>query len=231
MITLREVFLAAIKSLSRGKTFLQALLAFWISPALLKAGTADPGSSSPDRTPLDEPKPRRSPHDFLKEAEGLFLDPVEGGDALERFALRLGAQFAEGLLGNPACMLPSYNHQLPNRSEHGRYLALDVGGSTLRIALVELRGSAGEGRHGSESSRILRLESFKIEREIKNLEGMAFFDWMARRIVDTVSKEALDADHTPEKPLLMGLAWSFPIEYVVYFHKPPPPFLPRRERF
>lgn len=233
MITLREVFLAAIKSLSRGKTFLQALLAFWISPALLKAGSADPGSSNPeDRTPLGEPKPRRSPHDFLKEAEGLFLDPVEGGDALERFALRLGAQFGEGLLRNPACMLPSYNHQLPNRSEHGRYLALDVGGSTLRIALVELRGSAGEGegeaRRGGESSRILRLESFKIEREIKNLEGMAFFDWMARRIVDTVSKEALDADHTPEKPLLMGLAWSFPIEYVVYLvHFT---YTPRRER-
>lgn len=203
MTTLREVFLAAIKSLSRGKTFIQALLAFWISPTTLKRTESH---SIPNST-LDVPTPQRSPDDFLKEAEELLLHSVQGGDALKELSLKLKAQFKEGLLHNPACMLPSYNHQLPNRSERGQYLALDVGGSTLRIALVELRGRDAQG----SESRILRLESFKIEREVKNLEGMAFFDWMARKIVDTVSK-ALGSETTSEKPLLMGLAWSFPIE-------------------
>lgn len=203
MPTLREVFVAALKSLLRGKTFIQALLAFWISPAAIK--DAAPGSSIPNRDEVAS-KPRRSPEDFLREAEELFLHSVRP-DGLGEFSRGLKAQFRHGLLSNPACMLPSYNHQLPSRSEHGQYLALDVGGSTLRVALVQLRGR--EARGGE--SRIARLDSFKIDPSIKKLKGTAFFDWMAQRIVDTVS-QALGAENSPEKPLLMGLAWSFPIE-------------------
>ncbi|KAJ0110138.1 hypothetical protein J7T55_000570 [Diaporthe amygdali] len=203
MPTLREVFVAALKSLLRGKTFLQALLAFWISPAAIK--DAGPGSSIPKGAEVAS-KPPRSPEDFLREAEELLLHPIRP-DGLSEFSLSLKAQFRDGLLNNPACMLPSYNHQLPNRSECGQYLALDVGGSTLRVALVELRGQEAQG---SESC-IVRIDSFKIDPAIKKLKGTAFFDWMAQRIVDTVSK-ALGSENSPEKPLLMGMAWSFPIE-------------------
>lgn len=206
MTTLREVFIAAIKSLLRGKNFIQALLALWISPSLLKDSGCEESSSSSSITTVDEPKERRSPNDFLAEVEELFLQPIQG-DALQEFALKLKAQFKEGLLKNPACMLPSYNHQLPSRSEHGQYLALDVGGSTLRVALVELRGREAVG----SESRIVRLDSFKIDRQVKNLVGMAFFDWMAQKIVATVSS-ALGSENSAEEPLLMGLAWSFPIE-------------------
>ncbi|KAI3395237.1 hypothetical protein diail_1663 [Diaporthe ilicicola] len=203
MPTLREVFVAALKSLLRGKTFLQALLAFWISPAAIK--DAGPGSSIPNGAEVAS-RPCRSPGDFLKEAEELLLHSVRP-QGLGEFSQGLKAQFRDGLLTNPACMLPSYNHQLPNRSENGQYLALDVGGSTLRVALVELRGREARG----SESRIARLDSFKIDPAIKKLKGTAFFDWMAQRIVDTVSK-ALESETSPEKPLLMGLAWSFPIE-------------------
>lgn len=203
MPTLRDVFIAALKSLLRGKTFLQALLAFWISPAAIKE--AGPGSPLPKEAEVAS-KPRRSPEDFLNEAEELLLHPVRP-DGLREFSAGLKSQFRDGLLHNPACMLPSYNHQLPNRSEHGQYLALDVGGSTLRVALVELRGQEARG----SESRIARLDSFKIDPAIKMLKGTAFFDWMAQRIVDTVS-QALGPENSPEKPLLMGMAWSFPIE-------------------
>ncbi|KUI59077.1 Hexokinase-1 [Cytospora mali] len=202
MTTLREVFVAALKSLLRGKTFIQALLAFWVNPSILKGSKSEPISHGSE----DSSRPRRSIQDFLREAEELFLQPIRG-DGLKDFSLKLKAQFKEGLLSDPSCMLPSYNHQLPSRSEHGRFLALDVGGSTLRVALVELRGHEAQG----SESRIVRQETFKIDRAIKNLEGKAFFDWMAQRIVDTVSKD-LDSGKSPEKPLLMGLAWSFPIE-------------------
>lgn len=203
MPTLRDVFVAALKSLLRGKTFLQALLAFWISPATIK--DAGPGSPIPTRDDVAS-KPPRSPEDFLSEAQELLLHPVRPG-GLGRFSQALKAQFRDGLLNNPACMLPSYNHQLPSRSEHGQYLALDVGGSTLRVALVELRGREARG----SESRIARLDSFRIDPAVKKLKGTAFFDWMAQRVVDTVS-QALGPDNSPEKPLLMGLAWSFPIE-------------------
>lgn len=209
MTTLREVFIAAVKSLLRGKNFIQALLALWISPSLLKdSGCESPSSSSlsSSTTTVEESKERRSPDDFLSEVAELFLQPIQG-DALKEFSLKLKAQFKEGLLQNPACMLPSYNHQLPSRSEHGQYLALDVGGSTLRVALVELRGREAVG----SESRIVRLDSFKIDREVKNLVGMSFFDWMAQKIVATVSL-ALGNANSVDEPLLMGLAWSFPIE-------------------
>lgn len=209
MTTLREVFIAAVKSLLRGKNFIQALLALWISPSLLKdSGCESPSSSSlsSSTTTVEESKERRSPDDFLSEVAELFLQPIQG-DALKEFSLKLKAQFKEGLLQNPACMLPSYNHQLPSRSENGQYLALDVGGSTLRVALVELRGREAVG----SESRIVRLDSFKIDREVKNLVGMSFFDWMAQKIVATVSS-ALGNANSVDEPLLMGLAWSFPIE-------------------
>lgn len=193
MASLREVVVAALKSLLRAKSLLQAILSFWASPALLKPA-------------LDSRPPRRSPDDFLKEAEELFLQPIQP-DALRHLAMRLKAQFHHALLTNPACMLPSYNHQLPTRSEHGHYLALDVGGSTLRVALVQL---GGKDAHGCES-RILRLDSFKILPAVKNLQGTAFFNWMAQRIVDTVAKH-VGSENTPANPLLLGLAWSFPIE-------------------
>lgn len=202
MTTLREVFVAALKSLLRGKTFIQAIFAFWVHPGLLKGTTS--GFFSHDSE--ENFKARRAIKDFLDEAEELFLQPTRG-DVLKDFSLKLKAQFKEALLSDPACMLPSYNHQLPSRSEHGRYLALDVGGSTLRVALVELSGKDAKG----SESRIVRQDSFKIDRAIKDLEGRAFFNWMAQRIVDTVSKD-LDSGKNPEDPLLMGLAWSFPIE-------------------
>lgn len=205
MTTLREVVLAAIKSLSRGKTFLQALLAFWVNPSSLKSTGSDSASTSSSTSA--SAGTLRTPEAFLAEARELFLGPVQT-EALEGFSRKLKTQFTEALASNPACMLPSYNHQLPDGREHGQYLALDVGGSTLRIALVELRTRVAQ----SSESRILTLESFKIERHIKNLEGMAFFDWMACRIVDTVSRAPQHEVNTSEKPLLMGLAWSFPIE-------------------
>lgn len=203
MPTLRDVFIAALKSLLRGKTFLQALLAFWMSPAAIK--DAAPASTIPKGAELAS-KPHRSPEDFLAEAQELLLHPVRP-ERLGDLSRALKAQFRDGLLNNPACMLPSYNHQLPSRSEHGHYLALDVGGSTLRVALVELRGREARG----SESRIARLDSFRIDPAVKKLKGTAFFDWMAQRIVDTVS-QALEHDNSPEEPLLMGLAWSFPIE-------------------
>lgn len=202
MTTLREAFTAAVKSLLRGKNFIQALLAFWISPTLAKGSECKSSST----ITVDGSKEHRTPNDFLNEVESLFLKPIQA-DALKDFSLKLKAQFREGLWKNPACMLPSYNHQLPSRSEHGRYLALDVGGSTLRVALVELRGRAAVG----SESRIVRLDSFKIDRDVKLLVGMSFFDWMAQKIVATVST-ALDSGNSPDEPLLMGLAWSFPIE-------------------
>ncbi|KAI0392290.1 hexokinase-1 [Xylariaceae sp. FL0594] len=196
MTNLRKSLLAALKSFLRGKSFLQALFAFWISPSKIKDqhgnGQAIAGS--------------KAIADFLKEAEERLLGPVQG-DRLRTFSADLKAQFRERLHTHPECMLPSFNHLLPTGKEMGQFLALDVGGSTLRVGLVELRGREAKGRE----CKIVRLISFKITPAIKKLQGMAFFDWMGERIREVLHKDG--TTHT-QRPIPIGLAWSFPVEQV-----------------
>jgi hexokinase len=105
-------------------------------------------------------------------------------------------------------MLPSYSHQLPFGSESGQYLALDVGGSTLRVAVVELRG---RGVEADKQSEIISMHNYRIGKDIKDLEGMDFFNWMGQKIAETLA-ESGKHDNSPEKPLPVACAWSFPIE-------------------
>ncbi|CAJ2505453.1 Uu.00g128470.m01.CDS01 [Anthostomella pinea] len=198
MTTIRRSLLAALKSLLRGKSFLQALFAFWISPKTIQEHNHANGKMI---------EPPRSIDEFLREAEERLLGPTEG-DRLRQFSSDLKAQFRERLHTHAECMLPSFNHLLPTGQEKGQYLALDVGGSTLRVALVELRGREASGRE----SEIVRMISFKITPEIKKLEGMGFFDWMAARIHEVIHKDVSQTQQ--DVPIPMGLAWSFPVEQV-----------------
>ena len=103
-------------------------------------------------------------------------------------------------------MLPSFCNTLPTGEETGTFISLDVGGSTLRIALVELHG-----RGGQESPMMIkRMASSKIDEPIRRLPGTEFFDWMAGRIEAMLEEEKAAWSHDQTLPL--GLAWSFPIE-------------------
>jgi hexokinase len=196
MSAIRGILVAALKSLLRGKSFIKALLAFWTATPVVPITPQDVGTKA-NADPAA---------DFLAEAEHLLLGYIEAG-GLKQLSRKLKRQFRERLWSNPECMLPSYNSQLPTGREAGQYLALDVGGSTLRVALVDLRG---RGASESESS-IIRMDSFRIDNDVRNLRGREFFDWMAERIHRTVAKDSVKG-HRPDQPLLMGLAWSFPIE-------------------
>lgn len=150
----------------------------------------------------------RTTQDFLKEAETALIGPISG-DGLRTLSYGLKKQFLERLQSDLECMLPSFNHQLPTGEEAGEYLALDVGGSTLRVALVELSGRSPSGR---QCSKILSMQSFSINKAVKDLEGTLFFDWMATRISETLSADRSEKARDPEAPLPIALAWSFPIE-------------------
>lgn len=200
MASLRDLLLAVIKSLFRGRSFLQALLAFWTtstesSPTLREPPSKD-GSTSIS--------------DFLAKAESLLLDSTQP-DKRRALSQKLKLEFREGLLSNPACMLPSYHTELPTGDESGQYLAVDVGGSTLRVALVNLKG---RGSSGGPESVIVSIDTFNIDNDIRALKGRAFFDWMAEKIYQTVAKDSRQG-HCADDPLLLGLSWSFPIEYAI----------------
>ncbi|EHK23849.1 uncharacterized protein TRIVIDRAFT_179290 [Trichoderma virens Gv29-8] len=193
MSQFRKAFMAAVvKSLLRGKSLIQAILAFWLS------GNKKSKETNGQKKTLQQ---------FLKDAEAALVGPISG-DGLQEISVKLKGQILEGLNADLQCMLPSYSHQLPSGSERGQYLALDVGGSTLRVALVELRGrGAGSGN----ATEIVSMQNYKITKEVKDLEGIAFFEWMAARITETI-QSTLNKQHSAEDPLPISLAWSFPIE-------------------
>lgn len=145
---------------------------------------------------------RRTLDNFADEVESLFSSPLSTQNMLT-MSEKIRDQFRSSLQSSPMSMLPSYTHMLPSGTEKGMYLALDVGGSTFRVALVELRGNG--------DMEIVRVKSDYIDNHVKQLEGTQFFDWMAEKIAATLGE--VGANYGREStPLSMGLSWSFPIE-------------------
>lgn len=99
---------------------------------------------------------------------------------------------------------------LPSGAETGRYVALDVGGSTFRVAVLELFGRGNEG----EESVMRGSRTFRIDDVVKQRVGVAFFEWLAERIEETLREVLGETKEDEERPKMdMGLSWSFPIEH------------------
>ncbi|EON64680.1 hypothetical protein W97_03913 [Coniosporium apollinis CBS 100218] len=149
----------------------------------------------------------RKMDDFLREVKRLFEAPLQITNLLAMSG-KLQEQFRQKLQDSNICMLPSYNHTLPTGNERGTYLALDVGGSTFRVALVEL---CGKHKEWDKSMRMVKIESYRIDNTVRALKGHAFFDWMAERIAE-VLEDAEIRKLRGSTVLPMGMAWSFPVE-------------------
>ncbi|KAG9248370.1 hypothetical protein BJ878DRAFT_531955 [Calycina marina] len=196
MIKVRQVFYAAfLKSLLRTKSWLQTILKFWISPNVINGQNEDDFGEMAGEQRAQ----------FLEQVKTLFARDTRIQPLL-KFSQRMTKELEGSLLDHPMNMLPSYNHLLPTGNERGSYLALDVGGSTFRVALIELSGTGADG-----GCKILRTKSIKIDSGIRQLQGSLFFDWMAQRIGETLAGQAEGKDMSAA-PLSMGLSWSFPIE-------------------
>jgi hexokinase len=144
--------------------------------------------------------------DLLREVQHVLEAPLEPAKLLQMSA-QLQDQFAPKLQASDICMLPSYNHKLPSGREKGTYLALDVGGSTFRIALVKLNGEESNAKH----MHIVTMKSYKIDEKVRQRRGTQFFDWMAEKIQQALA-DPLMQNVNGNKSFAMGLAWSFPVE-------------------
>lgn len=76
-------------------------------------------------------------------------------------------------------MLPSFIRRRPTGNETGAYLALDLGGTNLRVSLVRLRG---QGQWCVEAQR-----AWVVRKEIKSGDGVQLFHWMAECIASFLS--------------------------------------------
>ncbi|KAJ3807884.1 hypothetical protein F5876DRAFT_47169 [Lentinula aff. lateritia] len=122
------------------------------------------------------------------------------------------AEFEGGLrrYGADMAMVPSFVTGVPDGTETGTFLALDLGGTNLRVCQVVLNG---------DKSFNLRQQKYKLSDTLKTGEARVLFDYLA----DSV--DAFLTMHPPESPdsespesesvpdvLPLGLTFSFPVE-------------------
>ena len=145
--------------------------------------------------------------DFLRDMKRAFESHLSGPSLLT-ISIKLQEQIKPKLQASTVCMLPSYIHTLPSGKETGTYIALDVGGSTFRVAAVQLYGR--DNGH-QKSMEILEMKSFKIDSLVRALKGPHFFEWMAKKISEVLEEPVVKRAHG-NTTVAMGLAWSFPVE-------------------
>lgn len=125
--------------------------------------------------------------------------------------------------------LPTPVTRLPTGQETGRYLAIDVGGSNLRVAFIELLGEAADfdvrSTGSSDKSRdtIRKAQRQRVKRtsekawpigeHLKMDKADDLFAWIgdciAEVVADNLTSDATKGDIPAE--LEMGITFSFPI--------------------
>lgn len=97
-------------------------------------------------------------------------------------------------------MIPSYLQHIPGGSEKGTYLALDLGGTNLRVCEVELLG---------DSKWRMKQQKYKVSDALKVGEVTALFDYIAGSVDHFLTEIGTTA--TEDEKLHLGFTFSFPV--------------------
>ncbi|PLN82086.1 putative hexokinase family protein XprF [Aspergillus taichungensis] len=159
-----------------------------------------------------------------------FLAPLIPREAiLYKLARRFSNVYHDLALESDQQFLPTPVTKLPTGMETGRYLAIDVGGSNLRVAFIELLGDAADSDskpadatertkdtiRKAQRQRVRRTleKAWPIQEHLKKDKADDLFSWIGDCIAEVVA-ESLTSDATrgsiPEE-LEMGITFSFPI--------------------
>ncbi|KAK6200533.1 hexokinase I [Scheffersomyces amazonensis] len=110
-------------------------------------------------------------------------------------------------------MLSNYNIS-PSGNEHGQFLVIDLGGSTLRIAVIKIDEASENDKFSSDRSsriHILQEESWIIDNNFKIID-YNFFKFIGSKISEIISK----SDFNEKETINTGISWSFPLETTNY---------------
>ncbi|KAN0064178.1 hypothetical protein ACQY0O_003345 [Thecaphora frezii] len=121
---------------------------------------------------------------------------------LQTLSKRFQQLYDHGLANHGAHMqmIPSFVTGVPDGTEKGTYLALDLGGTNLRVCEVTLDGKGGF---------TMKQEKYKVSDALKQGPSRNLFDYMAKS-VDTFLTDFGTASTDDE--LLLGFTFSFPVE-------------------
>uniref|UniRef100_A0A8C2ZKB9 hexokinase n=1 Tax=Cyclopterus lumpus TaxID=8103 RepID=A0A8C2ZKB9_CYCLU len=95
-------------------------------------------------------------------------------------------------------MLPTFVHSTPDGSEHGDFLALDLGGTNFRVLLVKIR--SGKRRTVEMHNKI-----YSIPQEVMQGTGEELFDHIVQCISDFLDYMGMKNTRLP-----LGFTFSFP---------------------
>lgn len=135
---------------------------------------------------------------FIQELEHLFaVTPANIREMVAEFH----SEMKRGLSGAKSSlkMLPSFVAR-PRGTEKGRYLALDLGGTNLRILAVELDGNG--------KAKIIAADKFVVDKSVMCGSGDALFDFIAQCVTDFLNR----SDIRTSDELALGFTFSFPVE-------------------
>lgn len=120
--------------------------------------------------------------------------------------------YNEALLQNlPIAMLPNFNIQ-PSGHEYGNFLAIDLGGSTLRVAVVQInRNDAIYAASSHGEATIIAETNWSIANKFKVID-IGFFRWVAARIAETLWAQQVIDTQDNTAVIKTGLTWSFPLD-------------------
>jgi len=143
----------------------------------------------------------------LKEIEGEFALDKE---LLNKTVKQMMWEFEKGLTEHSTPenrdtflpMIPTYIHNVPDGTETGTFLALDLGGTNLRVCEVTLLGN---------SKFTLRQEKFKVSDALKTGPAADLFDYIAESVGNFLSTMDEGKKKAGEQ-LFLGFTFSFPVE-------------------
>lgn len=95
--------------------------------------------------------------------------------ALFKIKEEIQQEFSHGLThhGTDVSMIPTFVYGLPDGSESGTYLSLDLGGTNMRVCEVKLSG---------DRNFTITQEKYKISNELKTGDFAELFNYMAKSI-------------------------------------------------
>ncbi|WWD15973.1 hypothetical protein CI109_100397 [Kwoniella shandongensis] len=138
--------------------------------------------------------------ELLKSFEPHFLLSDEKlRDVVTHFRKEMEGGLSE--YGKDVAMVPSFVTGVPDGSEEGTFLALDLGGTNLRVCEVRLFGE-----HKFE----IKQQKYKVSDELKEGQARVLFDYIA----DSVDAFLTDigSDISSNEPMHLGFTFSFPVE-------------------
>ncbi|MFH4981251.1 hypothetical protein AB6A40_007960, partial [Gnathostoma spinigerum] len=130
---------------------------------------------------------------------------VLSDDDLRRVMDNMRSEMEKGLSETEAPrsslkMLPSFVRAVPNGTEQGDFLALDLGGTNFRVLLVKIKGNEAE-----MSGKI-----YRVPEHIMKGSGIALFDHIADCLARFMEENGLKEG----QKLPLGFTFSFPCDQV-----------------